>query len=161
MTVTIEHGQMTLDVAELLRELTPAEKRELATDLAIVDDVIADVARQIIDGYTTDGSHGWDDSEAADPHSPLGQAIREVALWSDSVAARQVAALTASMRRQHAYHEATKEWAWTMYHTMADAHRDVIRCPLPPASPSAYDTRPDAYIVVPAPEDLATEVGQQ
>lgn len=148
MLSKVENGNLTIDVHELLAGLFVEEKQVLAEALAISDDVIERVGQQIVTGWTEAGSHGFNDSDAADPTYPLGKAIRAVALGSGGVAARQVEDLSSTMRRQHAYHDQMQRWAWTMYHAMQDARRDGRACPCPPECPSAYDATGDAFIVV-------------
>ena len=117
-----DNGKIEIDVGELLDGLTTEQKRELATALAVQDDIIAEVAAQIMEGWTSDGSHAARDEDKADPHYPLGKAIRAVALRSGDVAKRQIESLCRSMRHAEAYHATIYEWAWKMYHAMNDAN---------------------------------------
>jgi hypothetical protein len=148
MAIKIENGKLIADVTDLLDGLTADEKMEIADTLAITDHVIQYVAQQIVTGWTGAGSHGCNDSNDAEPISPLGKAIRAIAIGAGSVAAEQVKDLSAAMLRQHAYHDQMQRWAWQMWHAMNDARRDRIACPTPPEPPNALDTTPDAFIVV-------------
>lgn len=141
MTISIEEGKLKISVVELLECLSPDEKRALVDTLSCEDDLIEDIANQIVNGWTAAGSHGgrcWGD---ADPGTPLDKAIRKVAISAGTVASKEVESLCASLRRQHAYHKQVEKWAWDMYHGWGKSAS-------PPSMPSAYDSTPDEWAVV-------------
>ena len=148
MKVTLENGHLSINVLALLESLTTEEKRGFVDSLACENDIIEDVAAQIIKGWTEMGSHGYKHGGDADPTTPLDKAIRAVALAADSVAAKEVDSLATAMRRQHAYHVQIDQWAWKMYHMMNEAHNNSQRCPDSPPCPSSYDATPDEWVVV-------------
>jgi hypothetical protein len=148
MSRKVENGYLMIDLEELLDGFTSQDKCELAERLACYDEVIERVAQQIITGWTDAGSHGYNDCNEPEPKCPLGKATRAVALGAGGVAARQVEGLASTMRRQYAYHDQIKQWAWTMYHTMVAANRERRECPPPPECPSAYNADADAFVVV-------------
>jgi hypothetical protein len=138
MKLEIKDGKLNIDVLELLENLTPEDRGEVAESLCIVDDVILRVADQIIKGWTEAGSHGSNDSHNPVPLCALGKAVRAVALASGDIAAKQINDLVETLVRREAYHELESKWAWEM-------HGMLMR---PPPPPDAYDTSKDEYEVV-------------
>jgi hypothetical protein len=138
----LKDGCLSVNLAELLDYMTPDEKRDLAESLSLQDSIIENVASQIITGWTEASSHAANDSNAADPHYPLGKAIRQVAMKASEVAAEQIESLARSLRWQKAYADATHEWAFEMYHMM---HTAGLK---PPNLPGVNETNPHEYIVI-------------
>jgi hypothetical protein len=138
----IKDGRLSVNLAELLDHMTPDEKRDLAEPLSLQDSIIENVASQIITGWTEANSHAANDSGDADPHYPLGKAIRQVAMKASEVAATQIESLARSLRWEKAHADATKEWAFNLYHLMHNAGLN------PPYWPDANETNPHEYIVI-------------
>jgi hypothetical protein len=158
MLAKLENGKLLISMSELLEGFTTEQKREVADFLACESDIIADVASQILTGWTEASSHGFNDSDKLEPERPLGKAIRAVAEGAGTVASEQVRTLARAMARQYAYQDNVQRWAWQMYHAMQDANRDGMVCPRPPMCPSAYNTDADAWVVVP--KTPAVEAGK-
>lgn len=69
---TIENGKLTLNLYDMLSQLSTDDKLALADDISCMDDVIDYVASQIVTGYTPQWSHGSKGSGL--PRTPLERA---------------------------------------------------------------------------------------
>lgn len=98
MKVTLENGQLHIDIYEAMRGLSLEEKRQLADTLACQDDVIELVAQQIITGWTEFDSHGGIGESSVYPKG-LDKAWREVAKASGDIAKKAVERLEAALER--------------------------------------------------------------
>jgi uncharacterized tellurite resistance protein B-like protein len=87
----IEKGNLVLDVSDLLSSITGEARKELIQALACEDSILAEVASQIITGWTSDGwSSGRSCSWSIDPWCALDVAIRRVAEASGEVAKKEI-----------------------------------------------------------------------
>lgn len=104
MKTKLEDGYVSVLLSDLLDSLSTEENRDLADTLACQESVIADVASQILTGWTELMSHGSKGGVDAKPHTALDKAIREVALRSGEVAKTEIHQLS------HSLTMARKEW---------------------------------------------------
>ena len=91
-------GRIVINVHDMLCEMSTAEKREIADELACQDDMIKDVTDQILGGWTDLGSRSWNDSSDPDPKTPLGQARHLLAKSSGAIASAVIGSLTEQLR---------------------------------------------------------------
>jgi hypothetical protein len=100
MNIKYENGLVMFDVEDLLKGIPVERKMDLAEELGIDTDVIGYVAKQIIDRWTENGSHGVVGSSASPiPLYGLERAWRDVAKASGEVAKREIERLEEALRR--------------------------------------------------------------
>lgn len=115
MNITIERGRLSLDLYDLLGELTDEQRKDVIDMLACRDEVINEVANQIIDGWTTAGSHGptgW----GGNPDAIWGidGARMRIAKASSDIAAREIKQLAEEIERA----KASERKGWDAYHEL-------------------------------------------
>lgn len=122
MRVTIEKGQIAFDLFDLLGEIAKEQRENLIDLLACRDEVINEVANQIIEGWTTAGSHGstcfGGNPDAA--HGIDGARMR-IAKASGDIAAREIERLADQLKRT----EARINEGWNAYHELLESKRRV------------------------------------
>ncbi len=102
MRVTLNKGNLEIDVYAMLESIAPDDKRALADSIACDSDVIDLVSQQIIGRWTEFGSHGSTGCYApAEPRAGLDRAWREVAKASGDVAKREIERLEESLKRSN------------------------------------------------------------
>jgi hypothetical protein len=103
VNVTIEKGKMSLDIYDLFGELQPEQRAAIIDLLACRDEVINEVANQIIDGFTTEGSHG-PTGYGGNPEATWGidGARMRIAKASSDIAAREIERLGEELKRTQA-----------------------------------------------------------
>lgn len=95
--------ELAIDLEDVLRNFTAEEKRTLADSLACFDDVIKDVADQIVKGWTDTTSHGLLCCTAGEnPSTGLDYAMRLVAKNSGDVAKKEIERMEDALRRANA-----------------------------------------------------------
>jgi hypothetical protein len=95
MKAKITKEGLCIDISELLDNIAPEDKKELFKHIACDDQVIRDVADQILDGWTEDGWHGTISTEAQANteyrSTPAINAVRrDFAKRSSEVAKREI-----------------------------------------------------------------------
>jgi hypothetical protein len=122
MNATIENGKLSLNLYDLLGSMTGAERADLIDTLAVREEVITEVANQIIDGLTTMGSHGptgW----GGNPDAVYGidGARMRIAKASGDIAAREIDRLADELRRT----KARINEGWEAYHKLLSERRSA------------------------------------
>jgi hypothetical protein len=117
---TIEGGKLSLDLYDLLGSLTDQARLDLIDTLAVREEVIHEVANQIIDGYTTAGSHG-PTSFGGNPDATYGldAARLRIAKASSDIAAKEIERMGDEIRRA----KASMDDAWNKYHELVAERR--------------------------------------
>ncbi len=110
----LDAGHISFDISELIEALTAEERNEVINTLACQEQVITEVANQIIDGYTSLGYHGGKGSAHVEAYSGLALASRRIAEAANDIAAREIEALKQSLR---AAQEAQRN-GWDAYHQL-------------------------------------------
>jgi hypothetical protein len=101
MRVTLESGLVSVSLYDLLDNLPAEARADLIDSLACQNEVIDEVANQIIDGYTSLNSHGsrcFGTNES--PTSGIDLARRRIAEVSSEIAAKEIADLVALVKRE-------------------------------------------------------------
>ena len=103
LTVTIDGGKLSFDLYELFGNVTQKVRAELIDQLAIQSEVIDEVMNQVIEGCTTDGSHG-STSFGGNPDATHGidGARMRIAKASSDIAAREIERLADELKRAKA-----------------------------------------------------------
>lgn len=120
MKATIEGGKLSLDLYDLLGALTDKERADLIDTLAVREEVINEVANQIIDGFTTEGSHG-PTGYGGNPDAVFGidGARMRIAKASGDIAAREIERLADQLKRT----QARIDEGWNAYHELLARRR--------------------------------------
>jgi hypothetical protein len=120
VNVTIEKGKMSLDIYDLFGELQPEQRAAIIDLLACRDEVINEVANQIIDGFTTEGSHG-PTGYGGNPEATWGidGARMRIAKASSDIAAREIERLGEELKRT----QARINEGWNAYHELLSQRR--------------------------------------
>jgi hypothetical protein len=120
MNVTIEKGRLSIDLFDLLGELTTDQRASLIDLLACRDEVINEVTNQIIDGWTTEGSHG-STCFGGDPDAVYGidGARMRIAKASGEIVAREIERLGEELKRS----KARENEGWNKYHELLEGGR--------------------------------------
>lgn len=116
-SATIVQGRLSFDLYDLLGALTSEDRTKVIDTLACCSEVIDEVANQIIDGFTTEGSHGptgfGGNPDAA--HGIDGARMR-IAKASSEIAAREIERLADQLKRT----EARINEGWAAYHELLE-----------------------------------------
>jgi len=94
MNVKVDGRNLKIDIWDLLSHLPEEGKLDLADTLGCMDQVIKNVAAQIIDGYTEAGSHGATGDPLSSWPSQLDAARKYVAENSSETAKQEIWRLT-------------------------------------------------------------------
>ena len=90
MKVTYTDGELSLNLVDVIHEMTEEEQLLLVESLSCQSSVIEFVGQQITKGWTESGFHGgryWGDGE---PSTPLDKIIREIANKSGEIAEKEI-----------------------------------------------------------------------
>jgi hypothetical protein len=110
----IEGGKIVINVYDLIGQLPAENRADIIDALACQDEVIDEVVNQVLDGWTTVGSHaGTTGGGSADAVRGLDGARMRIAKSASDVAAKEIAALAERIERERqlgqkgwdAYHE--------------------------------------------------------
>lgn len=120
MEVTIEGGKLFIDLYDLLGSMDGEAKAQLIDTLAVREEVITEVANQIIDGFTTMDSHG-PTSDGGNPDATYGidGARMRIAKASSDIAAREIERLAEQLKRT----QARINEGWDAYHELLAQRR--------------------------------------
>jgi hypothetical protein len=118
--------EIVINLQWLLESLTSEQKREIADSLSCMDDIIEDVAAQILDGWTERLSGGAR-SFSAEASTPLDRARRKLAEGANEVAKEEIADLKNALIRAKAMEEHYQDAYLRAYHAWND--RDHRACP--------------------------------
>lgn len=112
MKLEYKNGMLSIDLDDVLNHLSLQEKREIATLLAVQDDIIKDVVDQILEEWTDDGHRGGMLCTAsANPEIGLDWAFREISKRSSEVAKKEINRLEDALSStQMAMQELTKRY---------------------------------------------------
>jgi hypothetical protein len=118
--VTIKDGKIILDIFDLLGELCSDQRNEIIDLLSCRDEVIDEVTNQIIDGMTTQGSHGaiGAGGDPAAVHGIDGARMR-IAKASSDIAAREIERLGVAIQRE----KQLCDKGWAAYHKLLSRGR--------------------------------------
>jgi len=127
-TVKLEDGRLSVSVYALLDELTPEEQAEVVESLSCQDAIIKHVADQILDGFTENGSWGYEGTGISTISSPtpLEAARRRVAEMAGDVARRELKRMSGICERSHEQEKRYSDWAWELFHAWPE-HSTGIR----------------------------------
>ena len=100
--------------------MTEAEILDLADSLSCKDEIIKNVADQIIGGCTELGSWGFTCGPLPLPGTPLDEAQRRIAKTAGDVAKREIERLERELQHQIESEKRYCDWAWEMYHAWPD-----------------------------------------
>jgi hypothetical protein len=98
MKPTLEKDYLKISLQDILEQLSFDDKRLIATYLACEDDVIEDVANQLLTGWTESGWHGGRSSGQAEPTGALDIWRRRLALRCGKVAVKEIDDLKNSLK---------------------------------------------------------------
>jgi hypothetical protein len=120
MNVIIDKGRLSFDLYDLLGDLSPEQRTQIMDTLACREEVINEVANQIIGGFTTEGSHGptgyGGNHDAV--HGIDGARMR-IAKASGEIAAREIERLADQLKRT----QARIDEGWNAYHELLAQRR--------------------------------------
>jgi hypothetical protein len=116
----LENGKIVINVYDLIRELGKEHRDEIIDALACQDEVINEVVNQVLDGWTTRGSHAGT-GYGGDAEATLGidGARMRIAKESSALAAEEIKRLGEQLAREKA--RATD--AWNQYHELQESRR--------------------------------------
>jgi hypothetical protein len=116
----IDNGNIVINVYDLIGQI-PAEQREQIIDsLACQDEVINEVMNQVIDGFTTLGSHaGTTYGGDVDAVYGIDGARMRIAKASSEIAAKEIERLGVALAREKAH----SNDGWAKYHKLLESHR--------------------------------------
>ena len=135
--------EVCIDLSWLLEQLTAEQKRELVDSLACENDVIEDVTAQLLDGWTSLGSHGANTSGDSEPNTPLGKARRAVAMRSGEVAQKEILDLKVYLVWQKRLQEHYSSAYYSLYHAWPEGFGKM-----PVVPQVTYDISPGEYEVI-------------
>jgi hypothetical protein len=98
MNVKLEKDYLKISLQDILEQLTLDDKRLMAAYLACEDDVIEDVANQLLTGWTESGWHGGRSAGQAEPTGALDIWRRRLALRCGEVAVKEIEDLKNSLK---------------------------------------------------------------
>lgn len=117
MSARLVGADLVVNVYDLISELGKEHRAAIIDALACTDEVINEVANQIIDGWTTEGSHAGR-TYGGNPDATFGidGARMRIAKASSEIAAAEIEQLKKQIDRERelgqkgwdAYHEATR-----------------------------------------------------
>lgn len=120
MSVTIDGPKLSLDLYDLLGAIGDDARNHLIDTLAVRNEVIDEVMNQVIDGFTTNSSHGpcglGGNPDAV--HGIEGARMR-IAKASGDIAAREIELLGDALKRA----EARINEGWKAYHELLEQRR--------------------------------------
>lgn len=119
-TAKIDGGRLSFDLYDLLGGMTDQARADLIDTLAVREEVITEVANQIIDGYTTMGSHG-PTGYGGNPDATYGidGARMRIAKASSDIAAREIERLGEQLKRT----QARIDEGWNAYRELLEQRR--------------------------------------
>jgi hypothetical protein len=112
----LDSGRISFDVWDLLSQATGEERAALINALACQREVVDEVANQLIDGWTSDGSHGPTGGASIKPYGGIDLAVRRVAEASGGIAAKEIERLKDALTRA----EARINEGWNAYHQLIE-----------------------------------------
>ncbi len=133
MDAKIEGCRLSVNISDLLDNLSIGDKAALIDFLSCQDDIIKNVVDQVLHGCTESGSYGGT-CFSVEPFTALDKARREVALKAGDVAKREVEQAISAMKWSKASEDRYSKWAFEMYHNWGQQSH----CPSPPPHVS-YD----------------------
>lgn len=90
--ISLEGDSLTINVLDVLDGLSIEQKNQLIEQLSCREDVIKHVSDQLVHGCTEDGYSGFTGS-AASCSTAMDKAVRDIAMFSGEIAAKQIAQL--------------------------------------------------------------------
>jgi len=106
-------GKLTLDLYDLLDALPAEDRARIIDALACQDEVINEVMNQVIDGWTTEGSHaGTSFGGNPDAVHGIDGARMRIAKASSEIAAKEIQGLAEELERA----KARENDGWKAYH---------------------------------------------
>ncbi len=136
--------QIVIELSWLLSALTDEQKRELVDSLSCEDAIIQDVAAQLLDGWTEQGSHGRKSCGAdSEPFSPLDKARRMLAMRAGDVALKEIEGLKRALCWAKANEQRYMDAYFACYHNWSN--REHRSCPRPA---DVHHTDPMNYEVI-------------
>ncbi|MGL5032648.1 MAG: hypothetical protein ACRC6M_02475 [Microcystaceae cyanobacterium] len=91
MKVTYQDGNLSLDLVDLIHEMTEQEQLEIVETLSCQNAIIEFVGEQITRGWTVQGGlRGGRDWGSAEPYTPLDKLMREIANKSGEIAEKEI-----------------------------------------------------------------------
>lgn len=120
MNAFIEKGMLSINLYDLLGEFKDEDRAAIIDALACRQEVIDEVMNQVIDGCTTEGSHGprgW----GGNPDATYGidGARMRIAKASSEIAAKEIEALGKEIERL----KARINEGWNAYHELLSQRR--------------------------------------
>ena len=89
MKVTYTDGELSLNLVDVIHEMTNEEQLLLVESLACQDSIIEFVGQQITKGWTENGFHGYR-SWKAEPCTALDKLIREIVEKDDEITKKEI-----------------------------------------------------------------------
>lgn len=121
MKAELKAGKLTLDLCEVLENMSGDELMALIDSVSCMDHVIENVAAQIITGWTEMGSHGGKCYQGV-PFTPLDKASRAIAEASGEIAKDEIKKLVDECERQRK----SMEQAWAQYHELRSRRDGIV-----------------------------------
>ena len=90
MKVTYAEGELSLNLVDVIHEMTNEEQLLLVESLACQDSIIEFVGQQITKGWTESDFHGGRYWGSAEPSTPLDKLMREIANKSGEIAEKEI-----------------------------------------------------------------------
>ena len=116
----LEDGKIVINVYDLIGELGKEHRDSIIDALACQDEVINEVVNQVLDGWTTMGSHaGTSYGGNAEATYGIDGARMRIAKGSSELAAEEITRLGEQLARE----KARADDAWTRYHELQESRR--------------------------------------
>jgi hypothetical protein len=90
MKVKYTDGDLSLNLVDVIHEMTEEEQLLLVESLSCQSSVIEFVGQQITKGWTESGFHGGRYWGSAEPSTPLDKIMREIANKSGEIAEKEI-----------------------------------------------------------------------
>lgn len=116
----LENGNIVINVYDLITGLAAEHRSDIIDAIACQDEVINEVMNQVLDGWTTQGSHaGKGLGGNPDANYGIDGARMRIAKASSEVAAKEIAALAAQITRE----KELGQKGWDAYHELLRTSR--------------------------------------
>ncbi len=92
-------NDLTLNIVDILESLSGEQEKQLIEQLSCSDAIIEHVASQIVHGLTDEGYSGFIGSTMPQPSTPLGVAVRKVAMHAPELARKEIESLQRALAR--------------------------------------------------------------
>ena len=117
MNATInDKGRIEISVCDMLKSMSPENKRSIIDSLACDESILDDVCAQLIEGWTEAGSHGSKGAVSAFPSCAINKARRKIAASASVIASQEIADLRTALIHAKELEAEYMDAYFRMYH---------------------------------------------